>query len=219
MTTPPVSSTPRSAPLLAAAGIGVRIDGRPILQDVDLRVDAGEIVSLVGPSGSGKSCLLAVVGGLLHPDEGTVHGEATGRCGLLLQGLALVAVLTAAENVEIPLQASATLAPDLIRGRAADTLQRVGLAAYADALVEHLSGGQRQRVALARALAPRPPVLLLDEPTSALDATSRDLVLALIEEEAAAGTAIVLATHDPAVAAHSHRTVAIRDGRLADTSV
>jgi putative ABC transport system ATP-binding protein len=203
--------------VLAASAIGVNIDGRPVLQGVDLEIDAGEIVSLIGPSGSGKSCLLAVLGGLLRPDQGTVQGAASGRCGLLLQGLALVAVLTAAENVEIPLQTTADLTPDLIQTRAADTLHRVGLAAHSDSLVEHLSGGQRQRVALARALAPRPPVLLLDEPTSALDASSRDLVLGLIEEEAAAGTAIVLATHDPAVAAHSHRTVAIRDGRLADT--
>jgi putative ABC transport system ATP-binding protein len=206
-----------SAPLLSAHDVGVFIDGRAILQDVDLAVDAGEIVSLVGPSGSGKSCLLAVLGGLTRPDQGTLRGTAIGRCGLLLQGLALVAVLTAAENVEIPLQTNADLAPDLIQRRSADTLHRVGLAGYSESLVEHLSGGQRQRVALARALAPRPPVLLLDEPTSALDATSRDLVLGLIEEEAAAGTAVVLATHDPEVAAHSHRTVAIRDGRLADT--
>ena len=203
--------------LLAAQGIGVDIDGRAVLHGVDLAVESGEIVSLIGPSGSGKSCLLAVLGGLLRPDKGTVQGAAIGRCGLLLQGLALVAVLTAAENVEIPLQTTADLAPNLIMSRAADTLYRVGLAGHADSLVEHLSGGQRQRVALARALAPQPPVLLLDEPTSALDASSRDLVLRLIEEEAASGTAIVLATHDPAVAAHSHRTVAIRDGRLADS--
>jgi ABC-type lipoprotein export system ATPase subunit len=202
--------------VLAASAVGVNIDGRPVLHEVDLEVDTGEIVSLIGPSGSGKSCLLAVLGGLLRPDKGTVQGSAIGRCGLLLQGLALVAVLTAAENVEIPLQTTADLTPELIRSRAADTLHRVGLAAHSDSLVEHLSGGQRQRVALARALAPRPPVLLLDEPTSALDASSRDLVLRVIEEEAAAGTAIVLATHDPAVAAHSHRTIAIRDGRLAD---
>jgi putative ABC transport system ATP-binding protein len=206
-----------TGPVLTAQGIGVDIDGQPVLHGVDLQVDPGEIVSLIGPSGSGKSCLLAVLGGLLRPDQGTVRGEAIGRCGLLLQGLALVAVLTAAENVEIPLQTTADLAPDRIRSRAAATLHRVGLTGHADSLVEHLSGGQRQRVALARALAPRPPVLLLDEPTSALDASSRDLVLRLIEEEAAAGTGIVLATHDPAVAAHSHRTIAIRDGRLADT--
>src|SRR5690242_10755981 len=104
--------------VLAAQAIGVDIDGRPVLQGVDLEIEAGEIVSLIGPSGSGKSCLLAVLGGLLRPDKGTVHGPALGRCGLLLQGLALVAVLTAAENVEIPLQSTADLAPDLIRGRA-----------------------------------------------------------------------------------------------------
>jgi putative ABC transport system ATP-binding protein len=203
--------------LLSARNIGVRIDGRSVLSGVDLDVDAGEVVSLIGPSGSGKSCLLAILGDLLQPDEGTVQGGARGQCGLLLQGLALIAVLTAAENVEIPLQTAGSLTPELIQRRAADMLRRVGLAGFEDSLVEHLSGGQRQRVALARALAPRPPVLLLDEPTSALDATSRDLVLELIEQEAAAGTAIVLATHDPEVAAHSHRTIAIRDGRLADT--
>jgi putative ABC transport system ATP-binding protein len=204
-------------PRLSPRDIHVRYDGRSVLLGVQVLAEAGEIVSLIGPSGSGKSCLLAVLGGLLPPDRGSVLGAALGRCGLLLQGLALVAVLTAAENVEVPLQTAGDLTPRLIQRRSADTLHRVGLAPYADSLVEHLSGGQRQRVALARALAPRPPVLLLDEPTSALDAASRDLVLALIEEEAAAGTAIVLATHDPEVAAHSHRTVSIRDGRLADT--
>ena len=113
-----------NSPLLVAREIGVRIDDRHVLHGVDLQVEAGEIVSLIGPSGSGKSCLLAVLGGLLHPDQGTVDGAATGRCGLLLQGLALVAVLTAAENVEIPLQTSGELAPEMIRRRAAEQLQR-----------------------------------------------------------------------------------------------
>ena len=147
-----------NSPLLIARDIGVCIADRQVLHGVDLQVEAGEIMSLIGPSGSGKSCLLAVLGGLLDPDQGTVDGAATGRCGLLLQGLALVAVLTSAENVEIPLQTSGVLSPELIRRRAAEQLERVDLAGHADSLVEHLSGGQRQRVALARALAQRPPV-------------------------------------------------------------
>jgi ABC-type lipoprotein export system ATPase subunit len=200
---------------------------RQVLRDVSLDVHPGERVVLQGPSGSGKSCLLAVCGGLQAPDSGTVHlgdepvrlrdAAQRRRVGLLLQGLGLLPLLTATENVEIPLQvAQEALPPREVVERAAAALARVELADRADRLVEELSGGQRQRVALARALVARPEVVLVDEPTSALDGELRDLVVRLLREEAARGAAVLVATHDPAIADWSDRVLLLHDGVLAE---
>jgi putative ABC transport system ATP-binding protein len=196
---------------LEATGVRLHLPGRALLAGVDLQVDAGEVVALAGPSGSGKSTLLAVLAGLSPPDAGSVRVD--GRPGLVLQGLALVPVLTVAENVEVALQAR-RLPPDEVRARAADALDRVGLGDRGDVLVEHLSGGQRQRVAVARALAPEPDVLLVDEPTSALDAVSRTLVLDLLDAVAARGAAVLVATHDAHVLARAGRVLDLTDGVL-----
>lgn len=213
--------------VLAAQGISVAFGTRQVLQDVSLDVRPGELVVLQGPSGSGKSCLLAVCAGLQAPDSGSVtlddepvrlrDSAQRRRVGLLLQGLGLLPLLTATENVEIPLQvAEVTPPPAEVVDRAATALGRVELVDRADRLVEELSGGQRQRVALARALVARPEVVLADEPTSALDGRLRDLVFRLLREEADRGAAVLVATHDPAIVDWSDRVLLLHDGELTE---
>lgn len=213
--------------VLAARGVSVAFGERQVLRDVSLEVASGELVVLQGPSGSGKSCLLAVCAGLQAPDSGTVTLDTEPvrlrddaqrrRVGLLLQGLGLLPLLTAAENVEIPLQVADTpLPPAEVMARASAALERVELADRAHRLVEELSGGQRQRVALARAVVGVPEVVLVDEPTSALDGQLRDLVVRLLREEADRGAAVLVATHDPAVVGWCDRLLLLHDGELTE---
>jgi putative ABC transport system ATP-binding protein len=203
-------------PRLSARGLVLELAGRRVLDGVDLEAWPGEVLAVAGPSGSGKSTLLAVLAGLVAPDAGTVaYADGDERPALVLQGLALVPVLTAAENVEVPLQVSEPpLGRDEVLDRAGEALVRVGLGDRGASLVEHLSGGQRQRVAIARALVVRPGVLLVDEPTSALDAASRTLVLSALRHEASRGAAVVVATHDAEVLSLATRQVDLADGRL-----
>ncbi|MGB8649641.1 MAG: ATP-binding cassette domain-containing protein [Mycobacteriales bacterium] len=210
---------------LVAQDVGVAFGARVVLDAVSLQVAAGELVVVRGPSGSGKSCLLAVLAGLQRPGAGqalldgrpVVIGDDAQRrsVGLVLQGLGLLPLLTAAENVEVPLQVGDELLdPDEVVRTAVRALDRVQLADRAGRLVEELSGGQRQRVALARALVHRPLAVLADEPTSALDGHLRELVVQLLREEADRGAAVLVATHDPAVVACADRVVDLHDGRL-----
>ncbi|GAA3753287.1 ABC transporter ATP-binding protein [Micromonospora maritima] len=202
------------------------------LDRVTLSVPRGSLTAVVGPSGSGKSSLLAVAATLVTPDAGivTVDGvDTTGltrgalaalrrrRIGIVFQQPNLLPSLTAAEQ----LQVMATLdgrSPAQVRQRAADLLDAVGLGAQARRRPHQLSGGQRQRVTIARALVNDPVVLLVDEPTSALDhergATVVDLIARLTRER---GTATVLVTHDRDHLAAVDRTVEMRDGRLHPT--
>ena len=197
-----------------------------ILRGLSVRVDEGERVALVGPSGSGKSSLIAVAAGLERPTGGRVElfgrnlarldedGRARlrrGRVSLVFQAFHLLPNMTAAENVAAPLEIAGR--PD-----AAETarvwLERVGLSARARHYPHQLSGGEQQRVALARALAPRPALLFADEPTGNLDAANAAHVAELMFDLAAeTGSALVLVTHDVALAARADRTVRLRDGR------
>jgi ABC-type lipoprotein export system ATPase subunit len=201
----------------------------PALNDVSLTVDRGEVVAVVGPSGSGKSTLLYLLGGLDVPDAGvvrltgvdwqTLRGSVRARfrrrsCGFIVQGLGLLPQATAAENVEVPLLLEGVEAAD--RGaRVADALERVGLADHAHQLTDQLSGGEQQRVAIARALVLEPAVVLADEPTGSLDSvTAQTITRLLVAAALERGTAVIMVTHDPAVATHAHRIVALRSGRL-----
>jgi putative ABC transport system ATP-binding protein len=207
---------------VAVSHVTIVRGGRTILDDVSLTVEAGERVAVVGPSGAGKSTLLATIAGLERPNRGTVHigpsrvrpdGRPPDGTGIVLQSYGLLSLLTAAENVELALQARRA-APARVRSAAAAQLAAVGLAARADHLVEELSGGEQQRVAVARALVTEPDLLLADEPTAELDAASRALVLDRLLAREPART-LVIATHDPEVAGRCDRTVTITDGRLA----
>ncbi|MFI5833371.1 ABC transporter ATP-binding protein [Micromonospora sp. NPDC051300] len=203
------------------------------LDRVTLSVPKGHLTAVVGPSGSGKSSLLAVAATLVTPDAGTVDVDGvattgTGRgalaalrrraIGIVFQQPHLLPSLTAVEQLQV-MAALDGRSPARARDRAGDLLDAVGLAAQAGRRPHQLSGGQRQRVALARALMNDPVVLLVDEPTSALDhergAAVIDLIGRLTRER---GTATVLVTHDRDHLAAADRIVEMRDGRLHDVA-
>ncbi|MFF4240918.1 ABC transporter ATP-binding protein [Actinomadura geliboluensis] len=200
------------------------------VDDVDLDVPAGQVLAVTGPSGCGKSTLLHMLGGLERPTGGEVwldgrridalseRGLARLRrraVGFVFQAFHLVEELSAAENVELP-ALLAGRSPRAARRRAAQLLERVGLADRARHLPWELSGGQRQRVAIARALANEPLVLLADEPTGNLDSAATRDVLRLFDGLRAAGQTLVLVTHDERVAATADRLVSMRDGMFVD---
>ncbi len=202
------------------------------LQGLDLLVEPGEFIAIVGASGSGKSTLLNVLAGLDTPSAGRAivadHdlgamkvAERTAYrrrvIGFVRQQTAanLLPYLTALENVEMPMLLDGR-SRRTRRQHARELLDRVGLADRADHRPDRLSGGEQQRVSVAVALANNPPVLLADEPTGELDtSTSREVFAALRAVNTDLGVTIVVVTHDPLVAGHVRRTVAIRDGRTA----
>jgi ABC-type lipoprotein export system ATPase subunit len=199
---------------------------------VDLDVALGECVAVMGPSGCGKSTLLHLLGGLERPSSGEVwlggrridqigeRGLARMRrsaVGFVFQAFHLMDELTARENVEL----SALLAgrsPRAARRRAADLLERVGLADRAGFLPSALSGGQRQRVAIARALSNEPLVVFADEPTGNLDSAATVDVLRLFDSLHEAGQTLVIVTHDERIAATADRLISMRDGAFVDVT-
>jgi putative ABC transport system ATP-binding protein len=207
---------------LSAEGITCTITGRAVVSEVSFEVGPGERVALLGPSGSGKTVLLTTLGGLIPPQTGRVRVsgvpldedlERRRDVAFVFQTYGLLSLLTAAENVEVALRAAGREAAEA-RTIASEVLDRLGVGAFADHLVEELSGGQEQRVAVARALAVRPRVLLADEPTTEQDAEHRELVLRHLLAVAEDGAALVMATHDEQVAARCDRVLELRDGSL-----
>ncbi len=204
--------------------VTVRAGGRDILSDLTMVVRAGEALAITGPSGSGKTTLLMLAAGLQLPTSGRVLGDGQGigtdeqsrrRFGVVLQNHGLVSVLTASENVALPLQARGMAALEVARLAQAG-LDAVGLHAVADSLVQDLSGGQQQRVAVARALAGAPDAVLADEPTSELVAEQRKAIVELLLQQAHQGRLLVLASHDPEVVGACQRRVRLVDGRQAE---
>ena len=192
--------------------------GRTVLDQVTVTALPGESLAVMGPSGSGKTSLLALLAGLERPDGGSVERDPSARIALVLQGYGLVGVLTAAENVEAPLQAGVAgrLSRDETRERSRGALAAVGLDELADHLIEELSGGQQQRVAIARALVVEPTVVFADELTAELDHEWKHVVTSLVLDVAHRGGIVVLATHDADLARRCDRVVRIADGRIAD---
>jgi ABC-type lipoprotein export system ATPase subunit len=194
------------------AGIRFARGGRTIFDGLDLTVPLGRSTALVAPSGAGKSTLLALIAGLVDPDGGTVSTPFTpAETGIVLQGYGLAGLLTAAENVEVALQARRGLRRAEIRRRAEEVLEQVHLTAVANHLVEELSGGQQQRVAVARALAVRPRLLIADEFTAELDRGNRDEIADLVFGAAADGTTVVIATHDRRIAERCDVVIPLSD--------
>jgi putative ABC transport system ATP-binding protein len=200
------------------------------LRGVSLRVNPGDYVAIVGPSGSGKSTLLQLLGGIDTPSSGAVEilgtpletlgdGELTRlrltRLGFIFQRFHLLPVLTARENVELPMAEAGLRRPER-QARARELLDFVGLGHRSEHRATQLSGGEMQRVAIARALANRPAVVLADEPTGELDAATGQEILALFRRLNQGGTTLVVVTHDDRLAAEASRVIHMLDGTIRD---
>jgi len=229
-------TSPNNAPLAISARnltltLGTGDAAVEILRGIDLDVADGEVLALLGPSGSGKSSLMAVLSGLERATSGnlSVAGEdftamdedalaraRRGRIGIVLQAFHLLPTMTATENVATPME----LAGDNDAGpRAAAELEAVGLGHRLTHYPAQLSGGEQQRVALARAIAPRPRLIFADEPTGNLDvSTGHDIIELMFARRAEAGATLIIITHDPELAARCDRIVTIADGLIATDS-
>jgi putative ABC transport system ATP-binding protein len=223
-----------SAPIVAARNVS-RVFPMPAgpvtaIRDITLSIDAGEYIGVVGPSGCGKSTLLHVLGCVDVPTSGAILFQDRDvsalpdaersrlrlrDIGFVFQRFFLLPMLTAAENVELP-QAEAGVGRAERRQRTGELLEYVGLSARATHRPSELSGGEMQRVAIARALANRPRLLLADEPTGELDQATGDQIVSLLDRLHADGTAVVVVTHDQAVASRAHRLIRMRDGSIVE---
>ena len=217
--------------VLRAAGVSKEVsspEGKlTILADIDLQIDAGETVAIVGASGAGKSTLLALLAGLDEPTRGRIwlneveltaldeDGRAAVRAqhvGFVFQSFHLVPSLTALENVMLPLELAGR--PN-VREAAGEVLAKVGLTPRQAHYPRQLSGGEQQRVAIARAFVTRPALLFADEPTGNLDAATGERIIELLFElSRAMQTTLVVVTHDPAIARRCARIIRIEAGRL-----
>lgn len=201
------------------------------VDDITLTINVGDMISIQGPTGGGKSTLLQLIGALDKPTSGTITIAGQNlekasdakladiraeRIGFVFQSFNLIPTLTAHENVEmalVPLKINAAER----KQRAYDALDSVGLADRADHLPSELSGGQQQRVAIARALVKNPEVLLADEPTGNLDEGTRDEIVGLLEKLwKEKGITLIMVTHDSAVAKRAKRHITIKDGRVSE---
>lgn len=206
----------------------------PALRGIDLAIEPGEFISVVGKSGSGKSTLINMFTGIDHPTDGEIIVAGTrlrnlnegqiaqwrGRTmGIVFQFFQLLPTLTLVENVMLPMDLCQFGAAADRYDRALHLLEQVGLAGDADKFPTTVSGGQQQRAAIARALANDPDIIVADEPTGNLDSLSAEAIFALFESSAAAGKTIVMVTHDDELAARVPRTVILADGLIVDEIV
>ena len=201
------------------------------LRNIDLRIEAGELVAISGKSGSGKSTLLNMAGGIDRPSSGSVVVGDTdlaqlnenrlsawraSTIGFVFQFFQLLPTLTVAENVILPMDFRRAIPPRARRKRAMDLLENVGVSEQAGKLPAELSGGQQQRVAIARALANDPPLILADEPTGNLDSQTGLEVFRLFREFASKGKAVVVVTHERDLDDLIDRTVCLADGMVVE---
>ena len=225
-------SLDRSGPLIVMSGVGKSYETPAgtfvALSGIDLDIDRGDFLAVVGKSGSGKSTLINLLTGIDRASTGsiTVSGEAiTGKSetalaawrgrnvGIVFQFFQLLPTLTIAENVMLPMDLCGTYAGKR-RARALELLEKVGIRDQADKFPSALSGGQQQRAAIARALANDPPLLVADEPTGNLDSRTADEVLGLFADLSAKGTTVVIVTHERDIAARVDRNIVLRDGGI-----
>ncbi|OYU48823.1 MAG: ABC transporter ATP-binding protein [Rhizobiales bacterium PAR1] len=223
-----------SGPLIEARNITRVLPGEvetTLINGIDLAINAGEFVAITGPSGSGKSSLMYLLGLLDSPTSGDilVEGRSTAgmpedeRAKLRLETLGfvfqfhfLLAEFSALDNVMLPMRALEKRTPAEMEAHAMDLLTRLGLKEHAHKRPDQMSGGQRQRVAIARALANDPKVILADEPTGNLDTASTDQVFGIIRTLVGeGGRSVIVVTHDPHLAARASRRLHVVDGKLA----
>ncbi len=206
----------------------------PALKGIDLQIQAGEFVAVVGKSGCGKSTLINVFTGIDHPTDGEAVVAGTrlrdlsegkmaqwrGRTmGIVFQFFQLLPTLTLVENVLLPMDLCDIYLPAERHDRAMHLLEQVGLAGDAHKFPAGVSGGQQQRAAIARALANDPAIIVADEPTGNLDSRAAETIFSLFESSAAAGKTIVMVTHDDELAARARRTVTLADGLIVNEVV
>lgn len=200
----------------------------PVLKDISFTVDRGDYLAIMGPSGSGKTTLMNLIGCLDQPSAGTylLEGQDVGKkkddelaelrnkyIGFVFQSFYLLPRLNAVENVALPLMYAGVPKKERLE-RAMEALRTVGLEERMKFLPNQLSGGQCQRIAIARAMAGNPTLLLADEPTGALDTASGDQVMELFDKLNAAGTTIIMITHEQEIANRAKKIYRIKDGRL-----
>ncbi len=199
------------------------------LKEVDMQVDAGEFVAVVGKSGSGKSTLINMITGIDNPTSGEVFVASAPvheldqeqlavwrgkNVGIVFQFFQLLPTLTVAENIVLPMDFCNTFPVRERRERAISLLEKVGIAEQADKLPADLSGGQQQRAAIARALANDPSILVADEPTGNLDSQTSDAVMQLFADLAAEGKTVVMVTHERDLTRYFTRSIALSDGMV-----
>lgn len=222
-------STSTDLPLLRARGLSRRLGGRTVLHDIDLDLHEGEHLAVVGASGSGKSTLLHTLSGLEAPSAGTLHwaGEDLGalgeaerarhrllEIGIVFQQFHLLRALTLFDNVVMPGLLARVRPRREVLARGRELMAVLGVESLAERGVGEASGGQLQRVAIARALINRPRLVVADEPTGALDTAASEGVIDALGDVVADGTALLVVTHDRAIAARASRIVTMADGRI-----
>lgn len=203
-----------------------------VLKNINLQVEEGEFLAIMGPSGSGKSTLMNIIGMLDRPSSGTYHldGKEVARLGekksakvrnqaigFVFQQFFLLSKLNALQNVELPL-IYAGVSQSKRKALAEQYLEKVELETRMHHLPSELSGGQKQRVAIARALVNRPSIILADEPTGALDTKTGEQIMELLTELNKEGKTIIMVTHEPEIAAYAKRQIVIRDGVISSDS-
>ena len=215
--------------MLIAKNVKKSYNNKEILKGIDLTVDDGEFVSIMGESGSGKSTLLSILSGNLQPDEGIVTFDGfqisgakekelakfrRGDLGFVYQSLNLISTLSAEDNILLPLYLAKE---DLQAGREymKTISQRMGITHVLGAMPDNMSGGERQRVAIARALIHNPKIIMMDEPTGSLDSqTTKDVLELLREINKEMGISIIQVTHSPEAAGYADRIIHVRDGEV-----
>jgi putative ABC transport system ATP-binding protein len=200
------------------------------IKEMSFFIDDGEFVSIMGQSGSGKSTMLSILGGLNHPTRGRILLDAldvyklsseqradlrSEYIGIIFQSFQLIPYLTVLENVKLPMAITGRKAREQDK-MARDVLDRVGLANKADRLPDQISGGEQERVAIARAIVNKPPILLADEPTGSLDTKTADEIMNLLKELNREGQTIIMVTHNPEACKHTSRTILVKDGSCSE---